>query len=101
MGEDAGGPSAPAPEAKKEGGAGGKKDFATAILDRKKSPNRLVVEDALNDENSVVALSTATMEELQVRSLGTSGGSRACLPPSPSPPPPARQRARACPPPRA
>ena len=28
-----------------------KKDFSTAILERKKSPNRLVVDDATNDDN--------------------------------------------------
>ena len=39
----------------------------------KKKPNRLLVEEATNDDNSVVALNTATMEELCVT----------CLPPSP------------------
>ena len=41
-------------EVKKEGdkagpstGPGGKKDYSTAILERKKSPNRLVVDDAV------------------------------------------------------
>lgn len=43
-----------------------KKDFSTAILERKKSPNRLVVEDAVNDDNSVVALNPKTMEKLQL-----------------------------------
>mmetsp|Transcript_12904 Transcript_12904/g.11693 ORF Transcript_12904/g.11693 Transcript_12904/m.11693 type:complete len:810 (-) Transcript_12904:65-2494(-) len=42
------------------------KDFNTAIMDKKKSPNRLVVDDALNDDNSVVCLSAAKMEELQL-----------------------------------
>jgi len=37
--------------------AGEKKDFSTAILDRKKAPNRLLVDDALNDDNSAVQLS--------------------------------------------
>lgn len=41
-----------------------KKDFSTAILDRKKAPNRLLVDDATSDDNSVVALSPAKMEEL-------------------------------------
>ncbi len=41
-----------------------KKDVSTAILDRKKSPNRLIVDDATNDDNSVIALSPAKMEEL-------------------------------------
>ncbi|KAK4375951.1 hypothetical protein RND71_006628 [Anisodus tanguticus] len=45
---------------------GAKKDFSTAILERKKSPNRLVVDDAVNDDNSVVALHPATMEKLQL-----------------------------------
>ena len=31
----------------------------TAILNRKAKPNRLLVEDAVNDDNSVVALSLA------------------------------------------
>lgn len=43
----------------------GKKDFSTAILERKKSPNRLVVDEAVNDDNSVVSMHPATMEKLQ------------------------------------
>ncbi|KAJ0854874.1 Cell division cycle protein 48 [Helianthus annuus] len=43
-----------------------KKDFSTAILERKKSPNRLVVDEAVNDDNSVVAMHPATMEKLQL-----------------------------------
>ena len=43
-----------------------KKDFSTAILERKKSPNRLVVDDAINDDNSVVSLNLKTMETLQL-----------------------------------
>eukprot|EP00958_Prasinococcus_capsulatus_P022756 scaffold3229_cov400-Prasinococcus_capsulatus_cf.AAC.1 len=43
-----------------------KKDFSTAILDRKKAANRLIVDDAVNDDNSVVALNQATMETLQL-----------------------------------
>jgi hypothetical protein len=35
------------------------------ILDRKKSANRLVVDEAINDDNSVVAMHPATMEKLQ------------------------------------
>lgn len=38
----------------------------TAIMDKKKAPNRLVVDDAVNDDNSVVSLSPAKMEELQL-----------------------------------
>ena len=45
---------------------GDKKDISTAIMDKKKAPNRLVVDDALNDDNSVVCLSPAKMEELQL-----------------------------------
>lgn len=41
-------------------------DLATAILKRKDRPNRLLVEDATNDDNSVVALSQAKMDELQL-----------------------------------
>ncbi|KAK1643990.1 hypothetical protein QYE76_061795 [Lolium multiflorum] len=37
-----------------------------AILERKKSPNHLVVEEATNDDNSVVALHPGTMERLQL-----------------------------------
>lgn len=43
-----------------------KKDFSTAILERKKAPNRLVVDEAVNDDNSVVALNMETMEKLQL-----------------------------------
>ncbi|KAI5582238.1 hypothetical protein BDE02_07G072100 [Populus trichocarpa] len=43
----------------------GKKDFSTVILERKKSANRLVVDEAINDDNSVVAMHPATMEKLQ------------------------------------
>jgi transitional endoplasmic reticulum ATPase len=42
------------------------KDYSTAILERKKSPNRLVVDEAVNDDNSVVALHPKTMEKLQL-----------------------------------
>ncbi|CAN1253004.1 Cell division cycle protein 48 homolog [Linum perenne] len=44
----------------------GKRDFSTAILERKKSPNRLVVDEAVNDDNSVVAMHPDTMEKLQL-----------------------------------
>lgn len=44
----------------------GKKDFSTAILERKKAPNRLVVDEATNDDNSVVVLHPTTMEKLQL-----------------------------------
>lgn len=63
---------------------GDKKDFSTAILERKKSPNRLIVDDAVNDDNSVVALSLKTMETLQLFRgdtvlLKVSDPSRLCL----------------------
>ena len=32
-------------------------ELATAILNKKSKPNRLIVEDAVNDDNSVVVLS--------------------------------------------
>ncbi len=35
-------------------------------MERKKSPNRLIVEEAVNDDNSVVALHPKTMEKLQL-----------------------------------
>eukprot|EP00013_Stygamoeba_regulata_P020257 CAMPEP_0177650968 /NCGR_PEP_ID=MMETSP0447-20121125/12256_1 /TAXON_ID=0 /ORGANISM="Stygamoeba regulata, Strain BSH-02190019" /LENGTH=801 /DNA_ID=CAMNT_0019153935 /DNA_START=203 /DNA_END=2608 /DNA_ORIENTATION=- len=43
-----------------------KKDFSTAILERKKAPNRLYVDETVNDDNSVVALSPETMDKLQL-----------------------------------
>lgn len=43
-----------------------KKDFSTAILERKKAANRLVVDEAINDDNSVVVLHPETMEKLQI-----------------------------------
>jgi len=39
-------------------------DLATAILNKKARPNRLIVEESVNDDNSVVALSQAKMDEL-------------------------------------
>lgn len=41
-------------------------DLATAILRKKEHPNRLLVEEAVNDDNSVVGLSQAKMDELQL-----------------------------------
>ncbi len=38
--------------------------LATAILNKKARPNRLIVEESINDDNSVVALSQAKMDEL-------------------------------------
>ncbi|CAI9102346.1 OLC1v1000602C1 [Oldenlandia corymbosa var. corymbosa] len=45
---------------------GTKRDFSTAILERKKSPNRLVVDEATNDDNSVVSMNPQTMEKLNI-----------------------------------
>lgn len=55
------GPSSQANDAKHH-----KKDYSTAILEKKKAPNRLIVEEAVNDDNSVVALHPKTMEKLQL-----------------------------------
>ena len=41
-------------------------ELATAILKKKDRPNRLIVEEAANDDNSVVALSQAKMDELEL-----------------------------------
>jgi len=41
-------------------------DPALAILKKKASPNKLIVDDATNDDNSVCTLNTATMEQLQL-----------------------------------
>ncbi|GJY00622.1 cell division cycle protein 48 [Tanacetum coccineum] len=54
------------PESSSSEPKGQKKDFSTAILERKKSPNRLVVDEAVNDDNSVVAMHPNTMEKLQL-----------------------------------
>ena len=43
-----------------------KEDPQLAILKKKKAPNRLIVDDAVNDDNSVVALNLQTMETLQL-----------------------------------
>ncbi|KAM0278208.1 hypothetical protein ACHAQH_005323 [Verticillium albo-atrum] len=41
-------------------------DTATAILKKKKKANQLMVTDAVNDDNSIIALSENTMEALQL-----------------------------------
>ncbi|XP_063681972.1 transitional endoplasmic reticulum ATPase-like [Bolinopsis microptera] len=43
-----------------------KEDTSTAILNQKPRANRLLVEDAINNDNSVVTLSQAKMDELQL-----------------------------------
>jgi len=45
---------------------GDKKDISAGVLDKKRSPNRLIVDEARNDDNSVVCLSPGKMEELQL-----------------------------------
>ncbi|KAJ7535579.1 hypothetical protein O6H91_12G039400 [Diphasiastrum complanatum] len=44
---------------------GTKRDYSTAILEKKKAPNRLIVDEAVNDDNSVIGLHPDTMEKLQ------------------------------------
>ncbi|KAM3864601.1 transitional endoplasmic reticulum ATPase-like [Diretmus argenteus] len=41
-------------------------DFSTAILKQKHRPNRLIVDEALNEDNSIVSLSQNKTEELQL-----------------------------------
>lgn len=43
-----------------------REDLATAILRQKAKPNRLIVDEAVNDDNSVVAMSQEKMDELQL-----------------------------------
>lgn len=43
-----------------------KKDFSTAILNVKKSPNKLIVEEAVNDDNSAIYITAAKMNELGI-----------------------------------
>ncbi|CAE6455943.1 unnamed protein product [Rhizoctonia solani] len=44
----------------------GENDVATAILRPKKSPNRLIVDEAASDDNSIATLNPQTMEALQL-----------------------------------
>lgn len=44
----------------------GKKGYSTAILERKKSPNRLLVDEAINNDNSVLSMHPSKMDELQL-----------------------------------
>jgi transitional endoplasmic reticulum ATPase len=44
--------------------AADQRDINTSIMDKKKAPNRLVVDEATEDDNSVVRLTTAKMDEL-------------------------------------
>lgn len=41
-------------------------DYSTAILNRKKAANRLMVEESINDDNSIASLHPNTMEKLQL-----------------------------------
>ncbi|KAL8168035.1 hypothetical protein V2J09_009534 [Rumex salicifolius] len=43
-----------------------KRGFSAAMLEREKSPNRIVDDEAVNDDNSVVAMHPDTVEELQL-----------------------------------
>ncbi|QRV73907.1 AAA family ATPase [Ceratobasidium sp. AG-Ba] len=53
--DPSGAPSQPGPD-----------DVSTAILRQKKSPNRLIVDEATSDDNSIATLNPATMETLQL-----------------------------------
>jgi transitional endoplasmic reticulum ATPase len=53
--------------------AEGADDTATAILRPKRSPNRLVVDDAASDDSSVATISAGTME-----TLGLFRGAQGC-----------------------
>jgi len=46
--------------------AEGKDDLSTAILKNKVRPNRLIVDEAINEDNSVVTMSQAKMDELSL-----------------------------------
>ncbi|KAL3512787.1 hypothetical protein ACH5RR_025504 [Cinchona calisaya] len=60
-------PSSAAPEhGQASDSKSNKRDYSTAILERKKSPNRLVVDEAINDDNSVVSMHPAKMDVLQL-----------------------------------
>jgi len=43
-----------------------KKDVSQAILERKKAPHKLTCEDARNDDNSIVEMTQAKMDELKI-----------------------------------
>ncbi|CAK7345808.1 unnamed protein product [Dovyalis caffra] len=40
--------------------------FSDSIIERKKAPNRFLVDEAINDDNSVITLNPTTMEQLQI-----------------------------------
>jgi transitional endoplasmic reticulum ATPase len=43
-----------------------KKDVSQAILERKKAPHKLSVEEAKNDDNSIIEMTQAKMDELKI-----------------------------------
>lgn len=42
------------------------KDFSTAILDQKKAPNKLMIDDSNNDDNSTICMTNAKLKELNI-----------------------------------
>ncbi|KAI0984137.1 hypothetical protein GJ496_007298 [Pomphorhynchus laevis] len=42
------------------------KDLSTAIMDGKARPNRLIVEESSNDDNSIVVIHQSKMEQLEL-----------------------------------
>ena len=45
---------------------GASKDFSTAILNKKKAPHKLQVEESKQDDNSIVEMTQAKMDELKI-----------------------------------
>lgn len=43
-----------------------KKDVSQAILEKKKAPHKLTVEEAKNDDNSIIEMTQAKMDELKI-----------------------------------
>lgn len=43
-----------------------KKDYSTAILEKKKAPHKLMVEESKQDDNSVVEMTQKKMDELKI-----------------------------------
>ncbi|URD98151.1 cell division cycle protein 48 [Musa troglodytarum] len=43
-----------------------KEDYSMSILKKKKAPNRLIIDDASNEDNSIVSMNPETMEKLQL-----------------------------------
>lgn len=41
-------------------------NYSTGILERKKAPNRLIVDEAINEDNSMVGMHPAKMEALNL-----------------------------------